>query len=211
MAISKDTWNKAKAYFEAGKSLNYISEKLDINKSSISRKAKKEEWRKNKTQPLKDAVIELDEEKATLEDKKATVTQQLATLEDYEIEILEELIADEAKIKSLLTNATALNLVRINQHLKENVKEEKYGIGDGMQSFQKVGLSSSDYKQLQDAIDKASITLGVNQRHAPKTDIKVTQGQQTNIDAPEIKGYSVEVISPQQIEEAKATQAIEED
>lgn len=211
MAISKDKWNKAKAYFEAGKSLNYISEKLEINKSSISRKAKKEEWEKSKTQPLKDAVIELEEEKATHEEKKATVTQQLATLEDYEIEILEELIEDETKIKSLLTNATALNLVRINQLLQKNKKEEKYGIGDGMQGFQEVDLSSMDYKQLQEAIDKASITLGVNQRHAPKMEVNNTNGQQTNITAPEIEGYSVEVISPEQIEQAKALQTAEDD
>lgn len=48
MAISKDIWNKAKAYFEAGKSLTYISDTLEINKSNISRKAKKEEWIKGK-------------------------------------------------------------------------------------------------------------------------------------------------------------------
>lgn len=211
MAISKESWKRAKAYFEAGKSLNFIHDKLKISKSAISRKAKKDEWEKCKTQPLKDAVVELEAEKATHEAKKATVTQQLATLEDYEVEILGELIEDETKIKSLLTNATVLNLVRINQALKDNTKVEKIGIGEGMQTFQEVNLGSSDFKQLQEAIDKASITLGVNQRHAPKTDIKVTQGQQTNIEAPEIEGYSVELISPEQIEEAKRIQLAEDD
>lgn len=42
MAINKDIWNKAKAYFELGKSLSYISDETGINSSSISKKAKKE-------------------------------------------------------------------------------------------------------------------------------------------------------------------------
>lgn len=211
MAIDKSLWKKAKAYFEAGKSLTYIAEKTGISRSQLSKKSKAEEWQKEKTKHLKDAVVELEAEKETLETKNETVRKQLSELEDYEVEILEELIEDESRVKSLLTNATVLNLVRINQALKQNTKVEKLGIGDGMQTFAEVGLGSGDYKQLQEAIDKASITLGVNQRHAPKTEIKNMNGQQNNYEAPEIEGYTVEVITPEQVAEAKRLQAREDD
>lgn len=48
MAYTREQWNKAKAYFEAGKSLTYISDTLEINKSNISRRASKEKWIKGK-------------------------------------------------------------------------------------------------------------------------------------------------------------------
>lgn len=46
MAIDKEVWEKAKALFELGKSLTYISDETGINKSSISKKAKAESWEK---------------------------------------------------------------------------------------------------------------------------------------------------------------------
>lgn len=75
--------------------------------------------------------------------------------------------------QGLVTNATQLNLVRITQHLKENKKLEKINVGDGVQHFEEVGLGSGDYKNIQDAIDKASVTLGVNERHAKSGDVNV--------------------------------------
>lgn len=81
--------------------------------------------------------------------------------------------------QGLITNATQLNLVRITQHLKENKKLEKINVGDGMQHFEEVGLGSGDYKNIQDAIDKASITLGINERHSKSGDVNVNT--QTNV------------------------------
>lgn len=172
MAISKEIWNKAKAYFEAGKSLTYISDTLDINKSNISRRAKKEEWIKGKTQQLKADIIELENKKATISQQNATLTQQVSTLEDFEITTLDEMIQEETKLKSLIFNATVLNIIRTNEHLTSNKKYEKINVGDGVQNFEEVGLGSADYKNIQDTLDKASITLGVNERHA-KSSVEV--------------------------------------
>jgi hypothetical protein len=86
---------------------------------------------------------------------------------------------EEVYNKSLITNATQLNLVRTMQYLSENKKLEKRTIGDGVQVFEEVGLGADDFKQCQDAIDKASITLGVNQRHA-NTTINNTNATQNN-------------------------------
>lgn len=46
MAISQDKWDKAKALFEQGLSLSQIEDETEINKTSISKKAKQEEWQK---------------------------------------------------------------------------------------------------------------------------------------------------------------------
>jgi len=199
MAISKDTWNKAKAYFEAGKSLAFISEKTGIGRSSISEKAKKDEWQKHKTEQLKDDIVAIEVQNRTIKEKKRTVSEQLATLADYEVEILSELVESEAHIKSLLLSTTALNIIRVNEDLKLNMKSEKINVGGGIQQLEPVKLSSADYKNHQDTLDKASITLGINQRHAPKTDVNITQGQQNN-NPPEIVGYGVRILDIEAID-----------
>lgn len=86
---------------------------------------------------------------------------------------------EEVYNKSLITNATQLNLVRTMEYLSKNKKLEKRSAGDGVQVFEEVGLGSSDFKECQDAIDKASITLGVNQRHS-NTVINNANAQQNN-------------------------------
>ena len=55
----------------------------------------------------------------------------------------------------------------------ENKKElnkvvDKLSCGDGVQNFEPRELNTTDLKNLSDTIDKASITLGVNQRHSKK-------------------------------------------
>ena len=57
------------------------------------------------------------------------------------------------------------------------------GVGDGVQNFEPVELNANDYKALQDAIDKASLTLGVNQRAANTTinNANVQQSEETKI------------------------------
>ena len=87
---------------------------------------------------------------------------------------------EEMYNKNLVTNATQLNLVRTMEYLSKNKKLEKRGVGDGVQVFEEVELGADDFKQCQDTIDKASITLKVNERHAPKQDINLTNAQQNN-------------------------------
>ncbi|CUU81725.1 GatB/Yqey family protein [Campylobacter hyointestinalis subsp. hyointestinalis] len=77
---------------------------------------------------------------------------------------------DEVYSKKLIQKATHLNLQRINDALEKNTKMTKVSIGDGMQNLEPTELEMIDYKIAQEAIDKASLTLGINQRHA-KTEI----------------------------------------
>ena len=64
--------------------------------------------------------------------------------------------------------------------LANNKKLEKVNSGGGIQELIEVGLGADDFKQCQDAIDKASITLGVNQRGS-STQINNTNAQQNDI------------------------------
>lgn len=166
MAYPKEEWQKAKVLRESGKSLSEVELLTGINKSSIQRKEKKENWQLNKTQQLKSDIIEVEKENAKILQRKTQLREKIATLEDYEIKYLDELIQDEAKIRSLLFSTTALNVIRINEDLQQNIKYEKVFCGDGVQNLEPVKLSASDYKNAQEALDKASITLGINQRHS---------------------------------------------
>lgn len=86
---------------------------------------------------------------------------------------------EEIYNKNLVTNATQLNLVRTMEYLSNNKKLEKINVGDGVQMFETVGLGADDFKYCQDTIDKASITLGINQRHSNQV-INNTNAIQSN-------------------------------
>ena len=90
---------------------------------------------------------------------------------------------DEAYNRGLIFNATQKNLAKITQMLDKNTKYEKVGVGDGVQNFEPVELNANDFKALQDAIDKASLTLGVNQRTSSTTinNANVQQSEETKI------------------------------
>lgn len=90
---------------------------------------------------------------------------------------------DEAYNRGLIFNATQKNLAKITEMLDKNTKYEKVGVGDGVQTFEPIELNANDFKALQDAIDKASLTLGVNQRTTNTTinNANVQQSEETKI------------------------------
>lgn len=111
-----------------------------------------------------------------------TILTAKAILSDEEMTAIMTAAQNEVFNKNLITNATQLNLVRTMEYLSKNQKLEKINVGDGVQNFEPVGLGADDFKYCQDTIDKASITLGINPRHA-NTNIKVDNNnlQQNNL------------------------------
>lgn len=190
MAIDKEIWNKAKALFEQGLSLSQIELETNINKTSISKQAKKENWEKAKIQQLKADIKAIDKEKSTLDVKINTTVEKLSKLSDFEITILEEQIQDETGIKSLVFSTANLAMIRANQMLTKNTKTimskvDYFEDGKKIKSDyeeKEIPLSMTDYKDSMELTDKASITLGINPRHA-NTNIKVDNNnlQQTNL------------------------------
>lgn len=151
MAISKDLWLKAKTLYETNQySLAQISDKTGIDKSSISKKAKIQQW---------SSIENLDyiESKAIISKKKSTLNQQ-------QIDILDEVANDRLRREQLVYGAQEKAIQKAS-HMIDDVDVPQ------------------DIKHLVDAIDKASITLGVSQRHASsQVNIQNTNAQQTKID-----------------------------
>lgn len=197
MAYSQEQWDRAEALFKLGYSLGDIEKDTGISKGQISKKSKKENWKKETHQVnLKADIVEFDEKKETLDREKETITKRLATLNDFQVTILQEKLEQEGAslAKSLVFNTATLALIRNNEMLTKNKKTVMMKTGEFMDG-KKVGetyepfettLSPSDTKDIIDSTDKASITLGVNERHAPKTEISNTNAQQTNVSVEDI-------------------------
>ena len=175
MAISQELWDKAKALFEQGLSLNQIELETEINRSTISKKAKIENWAKAKNQQLKADIKAIDKEKSTLDAKINTAVEKLSKLSDFEITILDEQIQYETGNKSLLFSTANLSLIRKNQMLTKNTKtvlskvdyfdDEGKKIKTDMEAME-VPLSPNDYKTLDEGIDKNAVTLELAPRHS---------------------------------------------
>nr|DAJ66308.1 MAG TPA: Helix-turn-helix of DDE superfamily endonuclease [Caudoviricetes sp.] len=114
---------------------------------------------------------------------EVTMISARQTLPDEQMNAIMNAAKDEAYNRGLIFNATQKNLAKITEMLNKNTKFEKVGVGDGVQNFEPVELNANDYKALQDAIDKASLTLGVNQRTSSTTinNANVQQSEETKI------------------------------
>lgn len=149
MAISQEKWEKAKTLFESGKlSLSEISKQTGIDKSSISKKAKNQQWSSVENSDYIEAKILIAEKKSTLPIEK--------------INILDDVANDEIRRRKLVLG-NAEKLAQKIDIMTDEVFEAK------------------DIKDLVDANDKLSITLGVNQRHAnSQVNIQNTNATQVN-------------------------------
>ena len=175
LAISLEMWDKAKALFEQGLSLNQIELETEINRSTISKKAKIENWIKAKNQQLKADIKAIDKEKSTLDAKINIAVEKLSKLSDFEITILDEQIQEELGNKSLLFSTANLSLIRKNQMLTKNTKtvlskvdyfdDEGKKIKTDMEAME-IPLSPNDYKTLDEGIDKNAVTLELAPRHS---------------------------------------------
>lgn len=92
-------------------------------------------------------------------------------------------ITDADKLKLDIYEAQSLAVQRVKELLASNKKtvaiKVRSGEFDNVENHE-VELSPQDLQTCIDGIDKASITLKVNERHAPKTDISLVNAQQNN-------------------------------
>ncbi len=168
MAHDTLMWDKAREYFEAGLSLSEIHLKTNISRPQISKRSKKECWEKGN-------------EKKHLISTAISLATKKETLKETALDVHNELVAVGIRRANLVYGASEKLLKQTTSMIDENVTAEKVNMGDGTQKFAKRRLNSSDLKNLSDTIDKASITLGVNQRHATgQVQITNTNAQQNN-------------------------------
>ena len=186
MAIKKEIWDKAKAFYEAGKSINWIAKELGISKSTLSGKAKKEEWEQGIIEQLKDDIKGVEEQNRTISEQNRTIIEQVSTLDQFQIEVIRELIEDETKQKSLILNGLNMGVIRATQQLQNNKKQQAikvrqgYGKGDYTESIEnhELELSSQDIKNNVDTIKTVGISLGIIE---DKPNSQVTVNTQNNM------------------------------
>lgn len=165
MAYSDEKWERAKGYFEAGLSLSEIKDKTGIDRSAISRKAKKQQWQQSKN-------VDYIEAKEIIATKKATES-------NTSLQCADEVADDIIRRKNLVYNLTEKILVNIDKTVsrKIDIKDD-----DGkIIGQEEIALDSKSAKEYIEAIDKASLTLGVNERFSnSQVNISNTNAIQNN-------------------------------
>ncbi len=101
-----EIWAKAKALFEIGKSLSEIYLQTGIDRSAISRKAKKESWIKGEMQQL---IVDA-----------ARVKVELSTLDPVLLSTVVKEIDERTKHIQILNNMTLKNLAVMNKKVNED-------------------------------------------------------------------------------------------
>ncbi|MFV7791260.1 hypothetical protein ACNO6Z_10465 [Aliarcobacter lanthieri] len=177
MAYSQEIWQKAKTLFELGKSLQDIACECGIkDRTSITKRAKKENWIKFEIQQLKSDIIDYEEQNSTLDEKKSTLVEKLANLSDFKgVTTIQKVVEDEIGRKSLLFSTATLSLIRKNQLLTKNTKQviayETIYSDTGKPISKKpvavdVELDANDIRVLDEGTDKNAITTELAKRHS---------------------------------------------
>lgn len=116
---------------------------------------------------------------------QVTIFRANALLPSEQMNAIVNTAKDIVYNETLAFNASQLALIRSAELLSKNQTYEKINVGDGVQHFEPRELNTSDIKNLTDAIDKASVTLGVNDRFSKSTvevnNINAQQNQEENI------------------------------
>lgn len=153
---SKHNWEEIRKHYEAGKNQAEIVLEFECPKSSLSEKIKSENWiQSEQVKAYIKGSLEVNEQKANLIEQDVRI-----------VEIADNIIDEQTRRKGLIFNATEALMKRTKAIIDKNQTVEKLSCGDGVQNFEPRELNTTDLKNLAETIDKASITLGVNQRHS---------------------------------------------
>jgi len=160
MAYTKEQWNKTKGYYEAGLSLAKIKDKTGIARNTISQRAKKEQWEHGKNTDYIEAKELIAVKKGTEKEQSIECADEIA---DDNIRRSRLVYGATEKILKLSADMAEKNKKQIVMKVKEYSKE--HGSSESLDKID-VELDASDLKNLAETVDKASVTLGINARHA---------------------------------------------
>lgn len=160
---TKYDWKEIKQAYECGITVDELSDRYEIEKKTLQNKISKELW-----EVMGNVKSEISNVKQSLGKVSGIIAQNPEKAHIIAEEVLESInsFADKIDARKLINSATKINLTKTIQHLQANTKLEKINVGNGVQQFEEVGLGSSDFKNIQDTIDKAAISLEVAPRHA---------------------------------------------
>ena len=163
------------AEWEVGTSQNELAKKYRVSPATINK------YCKGKKQRFKEQVNTV-----------ASVKCEVARESKYLSECFDQEVNRQARQLGLIHDVAELALTRSMQMLQANKKQVMLKTAvmmdgkkiDEQYTPYEVQLEAQDIKHLVEATDKVSLTVGINERHAPKIDL--TQNQAQQIEAPTI-------------------------
>jgi len=171
MALSEEQIALIKLHVKEGKLSNVkIGEAVGCKEATVRRIVKKYGLKKDEINELAKAEIE----NIIIQDKIKTRKDELSTIERRSYD---EALLEVAVSRNLVLGITQKLLLKVGNHIDGGTKQvlKSEGMGDGVskQVEYEIDHDPKDLKDLTDAVDKLSVTLGVNPRHAPKSDTTV--------------------------------------
>lgn len=94
----------------------------------------------------------------------------------HELKAVQNVVNNRLKVDNL--SLKLLDLVE--KKIENNFKYEKVNVGMGVQNLEATELEATDFKNLADTIDKASVTLGVNSRFSTAIQVNSDGGKDNN-------------------------------
>ncbi len=171
--LSKETWERLKADYVTGAyTLELLAKKYGVNRATISRKAKKENWKKISLETTAE-LIELEKSNKRQQELIKATKKTTKVKEEY----FEEAIKEISDVKDYIHSLTLLATEKVKETLEEGKVEEIATVSGEMGEIRVVErkLNPRELKSLVDAIDKAGQTLGVVPRFSQQVNIQNNQ------------------------------------
>ncbi len=145
-----------------------------------------------KREDIKNALLLGDSQYKVAQDfevSPATVNKIFKELDKNLVAQTEKIVNDEIAIKSILATQSERFCKSFDDKVNEQLRRQNLVFNASEKALKKLDSlidmteDAQDMKHIVDSIDKASITLGVNQRHAnSQVNISNTNATQTNIE-----------------------------
>ena len=171
--LSKETWERLKADYVTGAyTLELLAKKYGVNRATISRKAKKENWKKISLETTAE-LIELEKSNKRQQELIKATKKTTKVKEEY----FEEAIKEISDVKDYIHSLTLLATEKVKETLEDGKVEEIATVSGEMGEIRVVErkLNPRELKSLVDAIDKAGQTLGVVPRFSQQVNIQNNQ------------------------------------
>jgi len=159
--LTDQTRAKILADFHIGKSQNWLAKEYQCSPATVNKLCK--------------GVIPKYKDKVNA---VVAINSDLSRESEYQSECFTKEV-NELTRKANLVYGVVEKAIQMNHDLLKNNKVvDRIGLGEGVQAFRERKLNTADIKNIIESTDKASVTLGVNQRHANQN---INVNTQTNM------------------------------
>jgi len=171
--LSKEQWESLKADFVTGVyTLELLAKKYGVSKGSISKKIKKENWKKIDTKTTAE-LVEIEKGNK----RKQELIKETKKETNIDEKKFEKSIKEIADVTEYIHNMQYLAMEKVKETLQDGKVEEIATISGEMGEIKVVDrkLNPKELKSLVEAIDKAGQTLGVVPRFNNQINIQNNQ------------------------------------